>query len=99
MAGDKQLRIMRAMVLALYDYSTPQDLATVLCAPELRLEAPDGIQAAAAWNRLAEAGLIVLLPGFDNQVGKLSDNLRQKIANANGALPMIPELYGARALK
>ena len=63
------------------------------------MEAPDGIQAAAAWNRLAEAGLIVLLPGFDNQVGKLSDNLRQKIANAGGALPVIPELYGARALR
>lgn len=95
---DKPYRIRRALVTALYDYSGAQDLATLLCAPAAALEAPAPDEAHAAWQALIDAGIVLTLAGYDNQVGKLASHIRAKMEAQQGALPRIVELWGRAVL-
>ncbi len=98
MAAEKQLRIRRAILRTLYDYTCGQDLETVLCSPELLLENPSSESAFAEWQTLCDAGLLIPLPGYDGLVCKLEPGIRRTMDAKKGVLPHHPVLYGPKVM-
>ena len=98
MANNKQFRIRRAIVRAVYDYSCGQDFAAVLCAPGLLLENPQTEAAFAEWRTLIDAGILIPLPGYEDRVCKLDPGIRRQMDARSGVPPVHPVLFGPEAM-
>ena len=98
MASNKQFRIRRAIVRAVYDYSCGQDFAAVLCSPGLLLENPQTEAAFAEWQTLIDAGILIPLPGYGGTVCKLDPFVRRQMDARSGVPPAHPVLFGPEVM-
>jgi len=97
MATNKNFRIRRGIVTALYEYAGPQNLDTVMCHTGLLIENPTADLVRAEWENLVALNLIEPLAGYP-WVAKLTAGFRLQMQHNGGRPPVIEPLFGHEAL-
>ena len=94
---ERNLRLRRAIVLAMYDYFIPQKVETLLNHDALMAENPDPMELTREWNKLQDAGILIPVPGYSGVYCSLAAHIRADI-DAGRPLRKYPELYGPAAM-
>lgn len=68
MKSNRMYRLRRALLAALYEYDSYQDLDTVLCNPAVICVNPSPEEARTEWKNLREWGLTDALAGYGGSV-------------------------------
>lgn len=93
MTTNRIFRLRRAILAALFEYESFQDLDTVLCNPALITLNPSPEEARVEWQNLIEYQMIVPLAGYSGAVCRLSENVRKTLEETRNA-PRDPRLWG-----
>ena len=93
MISNRMYRLRRALLAALYEYDSYQDLDTVLCNPAVICVNPSPEEARTEWKNLREWGLTDALAGYGGSVCRLSAFVR-KAMEETGNPPRDERLWG-----
>lgn len=93
MTNSRIFRLRRAILEALYEYESYQDLDTVLCNPVLITLNPSPEAARIEWQNLIDYHMIVPLAGYAGAVCRLSADIRKIFEETRNA-PRDPRLWG-----
>ena len=93
MTTNRIFRLRRAILTALFEYESYQDLDTVLCNPALINVNPSPEEARVEWNSLIEYQMIDPLPGYKGAVCRLSASVRKTYEDTKNP-PRDPRLWG-----
>lgn len=93
MTSNHIFRLRRAILEALFEYESFQDLDTVLCNPALITLNPSPEEARVEWKNLIDYRMIVPLAGYAGAVCRLSADVRKIFEETRNA-PRDPRLWG-----
>jgi len=96
-ANKRMFRLRRAILAALCDYSSHQDLDTVAMHPAVIRENSSPEELRVEWENLTAWGIIEPLPGYQGAVCRLSAATRQTM-DETGNAPRDARLWGHEVL-